>query len=523
MNTERSQSQHSNDEITSSQEEKLLNVVSSPSKLLENENAKLNMERKMDFSTGEFIDTGNGHKNPEQFNFNFNPKIVNANESNVADITLTPRMGRESVSSSASMVRGMEPKPKPSNVKFDPTKPLSFASTPVKPDSAKGKWSEKAKPKILASPKLTFGKEKSDTNQTASAGFSGHSSTDDANNFGNIPPAQTSTPTPASVKPNGHKKKKISGCEQRKRRMAKLLLNAEQSDTPTGGQKRTRETTGSGGLNVRPSKKPDNKNTPTYAETLSKANLLIAVIDLGENNTLKIIEDEQYFKFLAAMQKLYMAHLKTQKLGNFVPLFTENRNIRSAIRIRCSDSSARKWMESSIPSIKSKDLWDGANLQVIDFHHLPKPQTVQIWCPGFAGSTPDIMQLLQTCNPGLNVSNWSIIRRLTSEKGASIKVGLDSKSKTFIEARRNKLFFGIAQAIFYFPKKKSKLNQPKEKNPLPMTETETEAETETGTDDETGKHLQSTSAGASTADVTVIHHPASTEDKTEENGPMDQL
>lgn len=310
------------------------------------------------------------------------------------------------------------------------------------------------------------------------------------------------------------KRAKLSGAQKRKLKKQKRDLNQTLTSTPRNSMsgKRQREVTGSTGTIMRPAKKPDMKDTPSYSETLSKANLLIAIIDLAENNTLKMIEDEQYYKFLTAMQKLYIRSIIGNKQVRNVPLFTENRNIRSAIKIRCSDSSGRRWMEDFVPSIPMKELWEGANLFVIDFHRLPKPITANIWCPGVAGITAEILQLLQTCNPGLNTGNWSTIRKKANEKGASIKVGIDEKSKTYIEAKKNRLCFGIAQAIVYFPKNSSNKKKPAggEGNPLPFTDTEIDTDVETETENE-GNENNRRAFDQSMADTTVIEsHPNST-------------
>lgn len=69
-----------------------------------------------------------------------------------------------------------------------------------------------------------------------------------------------------------------------KRKMKKGKKLEFQNEIPNVGNKRNRETPGSSGIIHRPPKKQDVKNTPTYAETLSKANLIIAIVDLDSEN-----------------------------------------------------------------------------------------------------------------------------------------------------------------------------------------------------------------------------------------------
>lgn len=191
------------------------------------------------------------------------------------------------------------------------------------------------------------------------------------------------------------------------------------------------------------------------AEALCEENRLVAIIDVDGNN-LKIIEDDQYNKFIAAMQKIFMDFMRSGNQTMELPKFTENRNKRRAIKIKCNDNSSRRWLEEYVPAIPMTELWEGANLVVIDFNKLPKPETMNIWCPGVNGSNAEIFELLQTCNPGLNTSNWSVLSRKTTEKGTSIRLDVCTTTRTFIESNRNRLYFGIAQAICNFQKNISK-------------------------------------------------------------------
>lgn len=93
---------------------------------------------------------------------------------------------------------------------------------------------------------------------------------------------------------------------------------------------------------------------------------------------------------------------------------------------------------------------------------------------------------MQTCNPGLDTTNWSVIRRKTSDKGTSLKLGICQISKGFIAAKKNRLFFGIAQAVCYFQKEKKK-EAMKQMNDVDDSHlvTDTEGETEDDANSET--------------------------------------
>lgn len=91
-------------------------------------------------------------------------------------------------------------------------------------------------------------------------------------------------------------------------------------------------------------------------------------------------------------------------------------------------------------------------------------------------------------------------------------MGIDEKSKTYIEAKKNRLCFGIAQAIVYFPKNSSNKKKPAggEGNPLPFTDTEIDTDVETETENE-GNENNRRAFDQSMADTTVIEsHPNST-------------
>lgn len=95
-------------------------------------------------------------------------------------------------------------------------------------------------------------------------------------------------------------------------------------------------------------------------------------------------------------------------------------------------------MEDFVPVIDINELWDGANLNVIDFNNLPKPVTMNMWGPGLNASNNDIFILLQTCNPGLTTYNGSVSRRKASDKGVSLKVGITEDMKDLIRSKKNR-------------------------------------------------------------------------------------
>ncbi|RYE25310.1 MAG: DUF4780 domain-containing protein [Sphingobacteriaceae bacterium] len=265
------------------------------------------------------------------------------------------------------------------------------------------------------------------------------------------------------------------------------MSSSPATSTPMSNN-RGRQTPGSASMDQQPMKRA-NINTSSYAEVLSKANLLVAVIDLAEGNVLKMIEEHQYFKFLEIMNEMHYQTVKSGCKGGFIPSFEENRNVRQGIKIKCSNSASRRWLEEFVPNISQDDLWDGANLTVTDFSKLPKPITVNVWFPGTKRSDVDILCMLQTLNTGLNCSNWSVMRRKTTNKGTSLRLGICQASKDFINAKRNRLFFGITQAICYFKKeRKAVLEQNKdvdEENLLSETEAETEDDTASESNEKT--------------------------------------
>lgn len=120
------------------------------------------------------------------------------------------------------------------------------------------------------------------------------------------------------------KSKRLFGAEKRRLERERELVMQNNATPVSSAPKRGRDA-------IHPSKKVDAKNTPkgdSYAEALRKANSMVAVIDVGDNNTLEIINDDQYYEFLSAMQKLYI--MEGNKYSG-PPNFMENRNMRSAI------------------------------------------------------------------------------------------------------------------------------------------------------------------------------------------------
>lgn len=383
---------------------------------------------------------------------------------------------------------------------FDPSKPLVFSASEFKSDKMK-----QNQPKLIKETAFKFGHGSSKLEGHVLNADKGQKSgkieslekkneemsikdseLDGAKGTGNSTPSAnikltvgssiqtSSSPRTTQLKPNlkagnaipkhDTTKSRPSGAAKRakKNRNEKYMENrgnmsaSPLCSTPISN-KRGRTTPSSANMDFNPNKKLNTNETPTsYAEALSKANLMVAIVDVAEGNALKMIEDNQYFKFLESMNEMHFQCISEGGFDGAIPSFTENRNIRQAIKIRCNDSASRRWLENLVPSLPADNLWEGANLAVIDFSLLPKPITANVWFPGTKRSNADILCILQTCNPGLNSTSWSVIRRKTTDKGTSLKLGICKDSKSFITGKKNRLFFGIAQAVCYFQSAKKK-------------------------------------------------------------------
>lgn len=113
------------------------------------------------------------------------------------------------------------------------------------------------------------------------------------------------------------------------------------------------------------------QSTPTLAQVVSDANLLIAVFDMPVPGIVVPFTKEKYAKLYETINTFLFAAL--DKLHH-VPTFSENSFVRGVMRIRCSTPASKSWLECAIPYIQN--MWENMKLSVTEFDKIPSPNKI---------------------------------------------------------------------------------------------------------------------------------------------------
>lgn len=85
-----------------------------------------------------------------------------------------------------------------------------------------------------------------------------------------------------------------------------------------------------------------------------------------------------------------------------------------------------------------KDVWDGADLKVIDVDEVPSDKRMGVFIPGKdLEGNKDILELLGFQNPRLDLSSWSIIKRVNVAGGTNKVTKKRAASGIFLVIRMN--------------------------------------------------------------------------------------
>lgn len=325
--------------------------------------------------------------------------------------------------------------------------------------------------------------------------------------------------------PTNKKKKRESGAQKRKAKVlaakdAELKLPTNlylpkfaKETAPSTTPKRQREAmpkTESETRLQRNAKRISDQKTPTTtANVVQESILLVAIVDVAANGNIKPLDVHKSDLLLKHLNNRTFAALESR---SFLPTFSETRNIGIAMRMRCTNKTSRDWLEATIAGMKP--LWEFANLIVIDFKDLPKPNVVNAWFVGCEQPTASILAMLEAVNPGVSTHSWSVTQRLKTEKGITLKLGLDDDSLAQLESRDLKLFFGAVVAPFYIVKRGNTTYSTDAKEDTNMDIDQTDNDTDKNKDvnipdSGSNSNIEATDEGMATSkptsDVSVLH------------------
>lgn len=145
-----------------------------------------------------------------------------------------------------------------------------------------------------------------------------------------------------------------------------------------------------------------------------------------------------------------LGHLMLSHMGKSItlPQIEACRLHMGTMQIQCSKRNTIKWLRKYIPSIDKNNLWNGANLEVIDSQEVIKPYNFNVWIRNIKMNPQEILALLEAQNQGIFTKSWTIIHSEITSEGTALTIGVNYGSFKKLKARSYSLFCSTSKATF---------------------------------------------------------------------------
>jgi hypothetical protein len=127
--------------------------------------------------------------------------------------------------------------------------------------------------------------------------------------------------------------------------------------------------------------------------------------------------------------------------------------------IFCANEHSKVWLTRIISELG--ELWEGAELKVVESKDLPKRPRVLVRVPDTSEVTT-IMTRLRIQNHELNMTEWSVMNRKVTEREQTLALSIDPDSFKALARLNLKALWGLGRIIFRTLKDKK--GEPKAEN-----------------------------------------------------------
>lgn len=114
----------------------------------------------------------------------------------------------------------------------------------------------------------------------------------------------------------------------------------------------------------------------------------------------------------------------------------------------CANEYTRNWLKETVPTLR--DLWEGADLTVVESNSLPRRPRVLVLLPTVEGVSTEeaARQLLGRQNPDLRVGCWLLLNKKEGEGGVRLAYSIDEASFRTLRDNRFRAYFGLGSVVF---------------------------------------------------------------------------
>ena len=207
----------------------------------------------------------------------------------------------------------------------------------------------------------------------------------------------------------------------------------------SGGVKRPHSDSSTPPLEKQHSKKPRSTQVQTGSYKEAVAGIKTAVIHrrhpdakLDQNQA-----DMIQVKLLSAVDENPMEEAP--------PQFLYSKFTQGVLWITCANEPSKAWLTRTINGLG--ELWEGAELTIVDSKDLPKRPKVLVRVPDTSEVTT-VMTRLRIQNPELKTKDWKVMSRKVTEKEQTLAFSIDPDSFKALTRSNFKAFWGLGRVIF---------------------------------------------------------------------------
>lgn len=185
------------------------------------------------------------------------------------------------------------------------------------------------------------------------------------------------------------------------------------------------------------------QTTASYAEVVGSQSM--AIIDQRKPGQMHLLTQDKVDKINSLLTDIMLSSADSDAE---LPVFEDTRLHSGAMRLRFANDQTRQWLVQNVPKLKSKKLWSGANLVLIEFKDIPKPHKFNVVFRNINKNPKEIFSLLEKQNKGISTKSWTVLSNVKRENGTHMTIGVGQDSFDVLRERSNSLFCGMGKANF---------------------------------------------------------------------------
>jgi len=207
----------------------------------------------------------------------------------------------------------------------------------------------------------------------------------------------------------------------------------------SGGMKRPHSDSNTPSRDAQQTKKPRNTQVQTAAYKEAVIGIKMAIT---HKHHPEVTLDKGQHEIIQA--KLLTA-VDGNPLGETPLQFLYSKFAQGVFWITCANKFSKDWLMWTVSGLE--ELWEGVELTVVDSKDLPRRPRVLVHIPD-TSDAHTVLTKLRKQNPGLNMSDWSVISRKVSKKEQTLAFSIDPDSFNTLAKSNHKAFWGLGRITF---------------------------------------------------------------------------